>query len=72
MFHIPLISGAWIFLLSTMEVSEYYFPKQKAITALTVFANCLLWIFMGKRFHLLYFLLSGIIGTGILIVFLLR
>jgi hypothetical protein len=72
MLHIPLISGAWIFLLSSMEVSEYYFPKQKAVTALTVFANCLLWIFMGKRFHLHYFLLSGIIGTGILIVFLLR
>jgi hypothetical protein len=69
--HLPLISGAFIFLMASIKIGEYYFPKQKAVTALTVFANCLLWIWMGKQFRLLYFLLSGIIGTGILIAFLL-
>jgi hypothetical protein len=69
--HIPLISGAFIFLIASIKIGEYYFPKQKAVTALTIFINCLWWIWMGKRFRLLYFLLSGIIGMGILIAFLL-
>jgi hypothetical protein len=69
--HIPLISGAFIFLLASIEVGEYYFPKQKAVTASIVFVNCLLWILVGKRFRFLYLFISGIIGIGILVVFLL-
>jgi hypothetical protein len=69
--HLPLVSSAFIFLIASIKISEYYFPKQKAVAALTVFANCLLWIWLGKQFRLLYFLLSGIIGTGILMAFLL-
>ncbi|MBY6267790.1 hypothetical protein [Parageobacillus thermoglucosidasius] len=69
--HIPLISGALIFLIASIEIGEYYFPKQKAVTAAIVFMNCFVWIWIGKRFRFLYLLISGMIGIGILAVFLL-
>jgi hypothetical protein len=69
--HLPLISGALIFLIASVKIGEYYFSKQKAAAALAVLVNCLLWIWIGKQFRLLYFFLSGIIGIGILIAFLL-
>jgi hypothetical protein len=69
--HIPLISGAFIFLIASIEVGEYYFPKQKAVIASIVFVNCLLWIFVGKRFRFLYLFISGVLGIGVLVVFLL-
>lgn len=69
--HIPLISGAFIFLIASIEVGEYYFPKQKAIIASIVFVNCLLWIFVGKRFRFLYLFISGVLGIGVLVFFLL-
>lgn len=64
--HLPLISGALILFLASIQVSDYYFPEGKGITAFIIFLNCLLWIAVGMRFRFLYFTISGVLGMILL------
>jgi hypothetical protein len=66
--HLPLISGALILFLASIQLSDYYFSSQKEVSAVIVFINCLLWIFTGLRLKFLYFTISGIIGFLLLLV----
>ncbi|QPA30105.1 hypothetical protein [Thermaerobacillus caldiproteolyticus] len=64
--HLPLISGAFLLLLASVQACDYYFPKEKAIVAVVIFLNCLLWMVIGIRFRFFYFTISGIAGLGLL------
>ncbi|PLR76987.1 hypothetical protein CU633_13030 [Bacillus sp. V3-13] len=67
-FQVPLIVSALIFLLLSVEGASVLAPNHDGILYTICSANCLLWILIGWKLKLLYFKLSGIIGTAIIII----
>ncbi|WP_027407832.1 hypothetical protein [Anoxybacteroides tepidamans] len=65
--HLPLVSGAFLLFLSSIRISDYYFPKMTFVSGITIFINCLLWLAIGIRFRFLYFTISGAIGILLLL-----
>ncbi|ANB56420.1 putative membrane protein [Anoxybacillus sp. B7M1] len=65
--HLPLIIGAFLVFLASVHLSDYYFPKNKPISALVIFLNCALWLVFGLRMRLLYLTISGVVGIALLI-----
>jgi hypothetical protein len=66
--HIPLISGALILFLASVELSDFYFYNEKEISGFVIFLNCLLWMFIGIRLKFLYFAISGVVGFVLLLL----
>jgi hypothetical protein len=65
--HIPLVSGALILFLASVNLSDFYF-NEKGISGVVIFFNCLLWLFIGIRLKILYFTVSGIVGFILLLM----
>ncbi|RAK22422.1 hypothetical protein B0I26_102417 [Anoxybacillus vitaminiphilus] len=66
--HIPLVSGALILFLASVQLSDFYFYNEKEIAGIVIFCNCLLWMFIGIRLKFLYFTVSGIVGVILLLL----
>ena len=66
--HVALIVAALIFLLISLESSEYFFPNNQNFLLGTVFFNCLIWVAAGIKMGKIYFLIAGILGMLSLIV----
>lgn len=67
-FQLSLVITALISLLLSVELTVYFSPNMTQILYLTVLANCILWIFMGKKLKLLYFVISGYLGIIVLAI----
>lgn len=67
-FQLSLVITALILLLLTVELTVYFFPDMPQILYLTVLGNCVMWIFVGKKLKLLYFLISGYLGIIVLAI----
>jgi hypothetical protein len=66
--HIPLVSGALILFLASVQLSDLYFFNKKEISGFVIFFNCLLWMFIGIRLKFLYFVISGVVGFVLLLL----
>lgn len=60
--HIALIVGALSLLLLSIRVSDIFFSESTSALAITVICNCFVWLLIGWRFSLTYFIISGIAG----------
>jgi hypothetical protein len=65
--HIPLISGALILFLASVQLSDFYFYNEKEMSGFVIFCNCLLWMFIGIRLKFFYFAISGAVGLILLL-----
>lgn len=63
------ISAAFMFLLLSLRVWEWYFIDQPIMLVLFMSINCLLWIIAGKVLNRLYFTISGIAGLLLIFVY---
>lgn len=66
---IPLASAAFIFLILSSETASRLYSGNQAILYAALVSNCLIWIFIGKKYAFISFLLSGLVGLGLLIIY---
>ncbi|WP_042345863.1 hypothetical protein [Bacillus massiliigorillae] len=66
---IPLIASAFVLVLLTVNTWESFFPKQMIFLYVGLLCNCLIWIVIGKKLSLQYFLVAGILGSIIVAYF---
>lgn len=67
---LAIVAVALLFLVETVNIIGVIFPKQPGVLYAALFIQCIIWFFLGKRLKLIYFSISGIVGTFILIFFL--
>ena len=67
-FQISLFISALLLLLGTVELTVQVFPESPGILYAVLIVNCLTWLVVGKKLKLIYFLISGFLGIGLLIV----
>ena len=61
-----IVSALLLFGISVKISTEYFFENQIVLYALLIM-NCLLWLFTGFKFKLMYFTVSGAVGLLVLI-----
>ncbi|MBB5354516.1 hypothetical protein HNR43_000472 [Anoxybacillus mongoliensis] len=64
--HIALIVGALSLLLLSIRACDVYFSGNMSALAITVMCNCFVWLLIGWRFSLMYFIISGVVGIILL------
>jgi hypothetical protein len=67
---IPLIVAAFLLLLGTVQTAEHLVPDRNGILYFCLLCHCGLWIFVGKRFSMVYFFVAGVMGTAVVFYFL--
>ncbi|TKC19940.1 hypothetical protein [Robertmurraya kyonggiensis] len=67
-FQISLVISALLLLLISVEWIVHFFPEGIIILYAVLIGNCLLWLLAGKKLKLMYFLLSGYVGMGLLVI----
>lgn len=67
-FQVSLVISALILLLLSVELTIHNFPDLPILLYIVIAVNCLIWAIVGKKMQLLYFLISGILGMGILVI----
>lgn len=65
---IPATVAAIIILLCSVAVVLNFFSNEIIFLYIILFLNCLFWYLCGKRYKLLYFTISALIGAFILII----
>jgi hypothetical protein len=70
--HFYILLGALMFFIATIEAVNFIFPNQPQILLAAVFFTCLLWLVIGKKYKLIYFMISGAIGIAIVVYFLFK
>lgn len=61
-----IASALLLFGISVKISKEYFFENQIVLYALLIL-NCLLWLFTGYKFKLMYFTISGALGLLVLV-----
>lgn len=65
-----LFLGAAIMMMAlSLKVSESLFNNDPNSLYALLFLNCVLWVFIGIRLKLVYFSISGVLGAGVLLYF---
>lgn len=67
-FQISLVISALFLLLCSVEMIVHFYPNGNFILYVVLIGNCLLWLYAGKKLKLMYFLLSGYVGMGLLVI----
>lgn len=65
---IPATVAAIIFLLCSVAIVLKFFSNEIIFLYIILFINCLFWYLCGKRYKLLYFTISALIGVFLLII----
>lgn len=65
------IGSAYILLLLSLYIWYTFFMENSLLLVGILFLNCALWLFVGRMFKLLYFTISGVVGSAVIIGFLL-
>ncbi|MGE6259040.1 hypothetical protein ACQKCU_14210 [Heyndrickxia sporothermodurans] len=63
------IGAALLFLLLSVHLVNHIFHNNLLALYITLFLNCISWLIIGWKTKLLYFLISGIIGSVLLIIY---
>ena len=61
------IGAALLLFGLTVKMSVEYFPENQIVLYGLLIVNCLLWLFTGIKFKLMYFTVSGAIGMVVLV-----
>ena len=64
---VPMMIASLIFLISTIQMASIFFPDNISILYFVTGANCLLWLFVGYKWTIISFKISGI--AGLIIIF---
>lgn len=63
------IASALILFGISVKVGIEYFPGNQVVLYILLISNCLLWLFTGFKFKLMYFTVSGVIGLIVLVAY---
>nr|WP_254119507.1 hypothetical protein [Bacillus sp. FJAT-29790] len=66
---IPLISSALILLLSSVEFISRAYPERQEILYFILIINSILWLLTGWKLKLPSFIISGLLGLVLIIIF---
>lgn len=67
-FQISLVIFTLLLLLLSVETIVHFFPEGNFMLYVVLIGNCLLWLLAGRKLKLMYFLLSGYVGMGLLVI----
>ena len=65
---IPATSAAILFLLMSVRMVLQFFLNEIIFLYIILLLNCVIWYISGKKYKLLYFTISSLIGGGLLIL----
>lgn len=68
MMHIPIISAALILLMESVGFVSELYPKNENILYVALVLNCIIWLFAGFKWKLLYLWISGMLGFLLLVI----
>ncbi|MBA9025462.1 hypothetical protein [Peribacillus huizhouensis] len=68
-YHFPLIGSAIVLLLVTIRTADFIASEQVIVLYILLIVNCLIWLVLGKKLNLIYFLVSGFLGLTTIIYF---
>ncbi|MGE7661391.1 hypothetical protein ACQKL6_06685 [Peribacillus sp. NPDC097197] len=68
---LSLIGLLLLVLVETVQVTELIAAGKRSILYIGLFFNCGLWLWIGQKYKLLYFSISGILGLVVIAYFLL-
>ncbi|MBS4199696.1 hypothetical protein KHA93_08510 [Bacillus sp. FJAT-49732] len=63
------ITGAFIFLLYTVQINDTYFSSNRKSLYIMILINCIVWIIGGVWRKQLFFIIAGTLAVGTLIIF---
>ncbi|WP_144511116.1 hypothetical protein [Bacillus sp. FJAT-22090] len=66
------VFSALLLLGLSFKVWDVYFIEYPSILISLIIGNCLLWLFSGLLLRLIYFSISGIVGTILILIYLFR
>lgn len=66
-YQVPLLVTAMLILLTSVDLTVTIFPEQSGVLYTVLVVNCLLWLLAGWKLKLIYFLISGLLGMGLLV-----
>ncbi|MEH6941226.1 hypothetical protein [Bacillus sp. JJ722] len=66
---IPLIAAAFLLILLTVNTWESFFPEQMIFLYIGLLCNCMVWLVIGKKLNLQYFLVAGVLGSIVIVYF---
>ncbi|MBM7691789.1 hypothetical protein JOC77_001199 [Peribacillus deserti] len=69
---IALVCLAFTFLLLTVKLAEYAFPGHSKVFYPILLIHCLIWMYIGKRLKMIYFILAGVLGSCFIAYFLIK
>ncbi|QCR32915.1 hypothetical protein [Lysinibacillus sp. SGAir0095] len=61
------IASALLLFGLSVKISLTYFPENRIVLYALLIINCLLWLYTGFKFKLMYFTISGALGIVVLI-----
>lgn len=64
-----LVCAALLMLTVSFKVWNVYFVQYPTVLIGLIISNCFVWLFIGRSFKLIYFSISGIGGTLIVLVY---
>ncbi|WP_346654911.1 hypothetical protein [Cytobacillus firmus] len=68
MIHVPIISGALILLMGSVDIVSVLYPGNERILYVSLVINCVLWLFSGLKWKFLYLWISGALGFLLLVI----
>ncbi|MFJ5621414.1 hypothetical protein ACIQD3_01530 [Peribacillus loiseleuriae] len=71
-YQFPLIGSTIVLLLATIQTAEYMASGQAIVLYVLLIVNCVIWLVLGKKLRVMYFLVSGILGLTVIFYFVVR
>ncbi|MCM3705179.1 MULTISPECIES: hypothetical protein [Cytobacillus] len=68
MIHIPIISGALILLMGSVDFVTVVYPRNEGFLYVSLVINCVLWLLLGFKWKLIYLSISGALGFLLLAI----
>lgn len=72
LFQLALVCLALLILIESVNIVNLLFPKSNDLLYFILLLQCVGWVLVGRKWHLLYFWISGILGAIIIISFLVK
>ncbi|MCT8139695.1 hypothetical protein H1D32_19455 [Anaerobacillus sp. CMMVII] len=63
--HLYILLGALMVFLAMVYGVSSFFPDQPQAIFVTIIFTCFVWLLIGKRYNLKYFIFSGVFGVAI-------
>lgn len=63
------LGAAVMLLLLSLKLNTYYFDENQLTLYGILFLNCLLWLYTGMKLRLIYFTVSALLGTIVILYF---